>query len=138
MEVLPESEYIAGTTQKSSNKNQRIQQSSYWEKSFQLDDIPVISVDKSGLDINKLIFSLKWPILDYGGLPTFPLIAWLFKTAPSLSHGNSASKNRFLINKYMLKLHKNSISPDTIGALRFMQDTILSLGGKYSNYESVT
>ena len=138
MEVLPESTYITGTTEKSSDKNQRRQLSSYWEKAFQLADLPVISEDKSGLDINKQMVSLKWPILDDDGLPKFPLIAWLFKTAPSLSHGNSAPKNGFSINKYILKLHENSISPDTVDALRFVQDTILSLDGKYSNNESVT
>ena len=74
-EVLPESTYITGTTLKSIDKNQTRKQSSYWEKAFQLADLPVTSEDKSGLDINKLIVSLKWPILDDDGLPKFPLIA---------------------------------------------------------------
>ena len=75
MEVLPESTYIAGTAEKSSDKNQTRKQSSYWEKAFQLADLPVISEDKSGLDISKLIVSLKWPILDDDGLSRLPLIA---------------------------------------------------------------
>ena len=79
-----------------------------------------MSEAKSGLDIDKLIVSLKWPILDDDDLPKFPLIAWLFKTAASLSHGNSAPENGFSINKYMQKLHGNSISPDTIEDLRLV------------------
>ena len=92
----------------------------YWEKAFQLADLRVMSEAKSGLDIDKLIVSLKWPILDDDDLPKFPLIAWLFKTAASLSHGNSAPENGFSINKYMQKLHGNSISPDTIEDLRLV------------------
>ena len=59
MEVLPESSYITDTTEKSSDKNQSRPQPSYWKRAFQLADLPVISEAKSGLDIDKLIVSLK-------------------------------------------------------------------------------
>ena len=90
---------------------------------------PVIWEGKSGLDIDKLIVSPERTILDDYGLPKFPLITSLFKIAASLSYGNSAPENGFSINKYMLQLHRNSISPDTIEVLWFMKDTILSFGG---------
>ena len=95
MQVLPESTYITDITEKSSDKNQSRQQPSYWEKAFQLADLPVISEAKSGLDIDKLIVSLKRTILDADGLPKFPLITSLFKIAASLSHGNSTPENGF-------------------------------------------
>ena len=129
MQVLPESTYTTDITKKSSDKNQSRQQPSYWEKAFQLTDFPVISEAKSGLNINKLIVSLERTILDADGSPKFPLITSPFKIAASLSHGNSAPENGFSINKYMLQLQGNSISPDTIEAFQFVKDTILSFGG---------
>lgn len=125
MEVLPESAYLTDSTVKSSSR----QQVSYWQKAFQLADLPVISEAKSGLDIDNLIVYLESSIQDDDGSPKFPLLASLFKVTASLSHGNSAPENGFSINKYLLQLHGNAISPDTIEALRFVKDTILSFGG---------
>ena len=104
-------------------------QPSYWEKAFQIADLPPVPTNRNpGLDLDMLINSLK-DIVDDSGLPKFPLIVSLFQAVASISHGNSAPESGFSINKYMLQLHGNSLAPDTIEALRFVKDTILSYGG---------
>ena len=60
------------------------------------------------------------------GSSKFPCITSFFKIVSSLSQGNSAPENGFSINKYMIQLHGTSIGPDTIEALRFVKDSILS------------
>ena len=128
MELIPESAYTTNDVAACSTSRGR-QQVSYWEKAFQLADLPVISVQaSSGLDIDKLIAFLE-DVIDDNGLSKFAFITSLFKIIASLSHGNSAPENGFSINKHMLQLHGTSLSAETIEALRFVKDTILSFGG---------
>ena len=123
MEVIPDSNFIPAEETQKPNR-----QISYWEKAFQLADLPVVTEKKSGLDVDMLIISLG-KILDDTGSQKFPFITSLFKAIASISHGNSAPENGFSINKHMLQLHGSSIQAETIEALRFVKDTILSYGG---------
>ena len=99
------------------------------QKAFQIADTPPVPANRNpGLDLDMLINSLK-DIVDESGLPKFPLIVSMFQAVAFISHGNSAPESGFSINKYMLKLHGNSLAPDTMEAIRFVKDTILSYGG---------
>ena len=101
----------------------------YWENAFELAGLPFNSDSKCKVDIYTLIVSLEKKIVDDAGSPKFPSIASLFKIVSSFSHGNSAPENGFSINKYLIQLHGTAFNSDTIEALRFVKDTILSYGG---------
>ena len=101
----------------------------YWENAFELAGLPFNSDSKCKVDIYTLIVSLEKKIVDDAGSPKFPSIASLFKIVSSFSHGNSAPENGFSINKYLIQLHGTAFNSDTIEALRFDKDTILSYGG---------
>ena len=101
-------------------------QTSWWEKTFQLAGLPVVSKILCSFDIDTLINSFENKILNDNGLPKFPIITSLFKVVSSLLHGNSAPENGFLLNKQIIQLHGTSLDLDTIEALRFVKDTILS------------
>ena len=124
MEVIQDSYFMQTVEEATKTRHQP----SYWEKAFQLADIPIIGEKKSGFDVDKLKNSLEKSILDDDNSPKFPNILALFKAVASISHGNSATENGFSINKYILQLHGNSLAPDTIEALRFVKDTILAYG----------
>ena len=79
-------------------------------------------------DIDTLINSFETKILNDSGSPKFPIITSLFKVVSSLSHGSSGPENGFSINKHIFQLHGTSLDLDTIEALRFVKDTILSFG----------
>nr|XP_047123684.1 uncharacterized protein LOC124806649 [Hydra vulgaris] len=124
MEFLPECYYKCSKELVSIGRNQ----TSYWEKAFQLAGLPIVSKLLCSFDIDTLINSFETKILNDSGSPKFPNITSLFKVVSSLSHGNSAPENGFSINKHIIQLHGTSLDPETIEALRFVKDTILSFG----------
>ena len=104
-------------------------QVSYWENVFQLAGLPFNTESKCKFDINTLIISLEKKIVDVAGSRKFPCIASLFKIVSSFSHGNSVPENGFSFNKYMIQLRGTVFNSETIAALRFVKDTILSYEG---------
>ena len=104
-------------------------QISYWEIAFELAGLPFNSDSKCKVDTDNLIILLEKEIVDDAGSPKFPSIASLFWIVSSFSHGNSAPGNGFSINKYLIQMHGTALNSDTIEALRFVKDTILSYGG---------
>ncbi|XP_012557417.2 uncharacterized protein LOC105844874 [Hydra vulgaris] len=124
MELLPECYYKCSEKLVSIGRNQ----TSYWEKAFQLAGLSIVSKLLCSFDIDTLINSFETKILNDSGSPKFPNITSLFKVVSSLSHGNSVPENGFSINKHIIQLHGTSLDPETIEALRFVKDTILSFG----------
>ena len=59
-----------------------------------------------------LIISLKEKMVTESGSVKYPMLLSLFKTITSLSYGNSAPKNGFSINRFIVGLHGNSIQAD--------------------------
>ena len=98
----------------------------YWENTFELAGLTFNSESKYKVDIDTLVVSLEKEIVDNAGSPKFPSIASLFKIVSSFSHGNSAPENGFSINKCMIQMHGTALNSDTIEALRFVKDIILS------------
>ena len=125
MELIPKCCYLQEETS-SSSKHQQI---SYWEKAVQLCGLPGDEeTHHPSFDVDMFINSLENKILSDTGSSKFPCITSLFKVASSLLHGNSALEHDFSVNKYMIQLHDTSIGPDTIEALRFVKDSVLSYG----------
>ena len=104
-------------------------QISYWENAFELAVLPFNSDSKCKVDTDTLIVLLEKEIADDAGSPKFPSIASLFKIVSSFSHGNNTPENGFSVNKYLIQMHGTALNSDTIEALRFVKDTILSYGG---------
>ena len=125
MELFPESCYLPEKTSSSS----KYQQIFYWEKALQLCGLPADEeTHHPSFVVDMFINSLENKILSDTGSSKFPCITSLFKVTSSLLHGNSALEHDFSVNKYMIQLHDTSIGPDTIEALRFVKDFILSYG----------
>ena len=125
MELIPESCYL----QEETNSSGKHQQISYWEKALQLCGLPGDEeTHRLNFDVDIFINSLKNKILSGTCSSRFPCITSLFIIVSSLSQGGSAPENGFSINKYMVQLRGSSIGPDTIEALRFVKDFILSCG----------
>ena len=104
-------------------------QISYWENAFELAVLPFNSDSKCKVDTDTLIVLLEKEIADDAGSPKFPSIASLFKIVSSFSHGNNTPENGFSVNKYLIQMHGTALNSDTIEALRFVKDTILSYRG---------
>lgn len=126
METLPEEYYQTKNEANASGQKQV----SYWEKAFEIAGIPFKEsvVDESCFDLDTFIVSLKEKIFLESGSIKYPTLLSLYRAVSSLSHGNSAPENGFSINKYIIGIHGNSIKGDTIEAIRFVKDTILSYG----------
>ena len=102
-------------------------QAFYWEKAFQLAGLSVLKSDCS-FAIDTLINSFETKILNDSGSSKFPYVTSHFKVVSSLSHGNCPPENRFSISRYIIQTHGTSVDLDTIEALRFVKDGLLSYG----------
>ena len=109
-------------------------QISYWENAFELAGLPFNSDFTCKVDIDTLIVSHEKEIVDDARSPKFPSIASLFKIVSSFSHANSALENGFSINKYLIQKHGTALNSDTIEALRFVKNTILSYGNLLTHH----
>ena len=67
-------------------------------------------------------------VSEMGMIPVIPLISTyhfcFHESVSSISHGNSAAKSRFSINKHILDIHGHSLKHDTNEVFRVVKDAI--------------
>ena len=119
-ESIPESSYQPVVEPKIFSRKQN----SYWEVAFHLAEVDHISKELPTCDMERFVLYLQ-QLTSSDGKPKYSFLVSLFKLVLSVSHGNSAPKNGFSINKAMLDIHGYSLGESTMEALRFAKDAIL-------------
>ena len=86
---------------------------------------------KSKAVILKNLFCILKKIQQNDGKMKYTFLVCLFKLILSLSHGNSAAKNGFSINRLLLEIHGSSLKKETIEAIRivtvFSNESVLDI-----------
>ena len=119
-----------GSTRRKKSKNSTAisvrKQTSYWENAFLIAGLENISENSavSKFDIEKLLHHIG-NLRDSSNTIKYLIFSAFMKYVLSISHGKSALKSRFSINKHILDIHGYSLKEDTIEALRVVKDAIL-------------
>ena len=109
---------------------------SYWARAGEMCEIESTPFKRNMKRIDDFwekIDSLR----DNKGSQKYPQLVALMKCVLSLSHGNSTPERGFSINKLILGIHGYSTYEDTLTALRFVKDELLSdVKAAHSRYEA--
>ena len=132
IEEIPPSMYLA---ENELSKKENHHQNSYWKYALAYCGLFVDEDRPKGWYVRVTTYwHAVGQMTNEDGVLKYPQLFALAKAILSLSHGNVVPERRFLINKYLLSVHENSIKEDTIVALRLVKDELCLVGG-LSNFK---